>query len=62
MKAQVSIEENRLGAKPWAVIITRSGEPISRTLWERYSCQLEAEVGARAARIYLESRPTSLPI
>lgn len=53
MTARVTIEEAGLGEKRWAVIITRSGERIPRTLWDRYRSQVEAMKGADAARAYL---------
>lgn len=64
MAGQVSIEESQLGQMRWAVIITRPGcgdGAFSRSLWERYVSQAEAEEGAKAARTYLANRPTSPP-
>lgn len=53
MKARVTIEGSEIGDKPWAVIITRPGETIPRSLWERHSSQAEAVKGVEAARAYL---------
>lgn len=51
--ARVTIEERTLGERPWAVIISRPGRFIPRTLWERYRTQQEAQAGVAAARAYL---------
>lgn len=53
---RVTVEESSLGDRPWAVIITRRGEAIPRTLWERYASQAAALKGAEAAREYLLGR------
>lgn len=53
MTATVTIEQAGMGDKPWAVIITRPGAVIPRSLWDRYATQGEAMTGAEAARAYL---------
>lgn len=55
-KAKVTIEEAQLGDRRWGVFIERPTRILSRTLWERYATQAEAQVGARYAVDYLIQR------
>lgn len=52
-EAMVTIEEGQLGGERWAVIITRPGATIPRTLWGRFATQGEAVAAAEGARAYL---------